>query len=59
MFENILNLYISIGRAGRTRPGVCYRLYNEHYYEKMPHDKKPEIHNVNLDYAILKLIDLG
>ena len=31
------------GRSGRTRPGICYRIYTEKEYEKMSDYDTPEI----------------
>ncbi|KAL3848156.1 hypothetical protein ACJMK2_019033 [Sinanodonta woodiana] len=47
------------GRAGRTSPGKCYRLYNEKTYEAMEKSTKPEILRVHLGQALLKLLELG
>ncbi|KAJ7538665.1 hypothetical protein O6H91_11G058500 [Diphasiastrum complanatum] len=47
------------GRAGRTQPGICYRLYSKLQFEKMEHHRKPEILRVHLGVAILKLLALG
>ncbi|VDI41954.1 ATP-dependent RNA helicase DHX8/PRP22 [Mytilus galloprovincialis] len=47
------------GRAGRTEPGKCYRLYTENTYEKMEANTKPEILRVHLGQALLKLYELG
>ncbi|KAK3584664.1 hypothetical protein CHS0354_001244 [Potamilus streckersoni] len=47
------------GRAGRTSPGKCYRLYNEKTYETMEKNTKPEIFKVHLGQALLKLLELG
>ena len=47
------------GRAGRTRPGKCYRLYSEITYESMPEATVPEIQRSNLAPAILQLKALG
>lgn len=47
------------GRAGRTEPGICYRLYTKNDYEAMPPHQQPEIRKVHLGLAILKIIALG
>ena len=47
------------GRAGRTRPGKCYRLYTEITYNSMPEVTVPEIQRSNLAPAILQLKALG
>ncbi|CAI0422099.1 unnamed protein product [Linum tenue] len=47
------------GRAGRTGPGVCYRLYTEHDYELMSFNQEPEIRRVHLGIAVLRILALG
>ncbi|XP_060068693.1 uncharacterized protein LOC132548818 [Ylistrum balloti] len=47
------------GRAGRTGPGICYRLYREDDYDKMETNMVPEILRVNLRQAMLKLVELN
>lgn len=46
------------GRAGRTGPGTCYRLYKEEEYENMKSSMVPEMLRVNLGQAMLKLMEL-
>ena len=48
------------GRAGRTGPGKCYRLYTEHAYnyEMLP-TTVPEIQRTNLSNTILLLKAMG
>ena len=47
------------GRAGRTRPGKCYRLYTEATYLSMPEVTVPEIQRSNLAPVIIQLKALG
>ena len=47
------------GRAGRTKPGKCYRLYTEDLYQSLPEATVPEIQRSNLAPAILQLKALG
>ncbi|XP_057846134.2 ATP-dependent RNA helicase DEAH12, chloroplastic [Cryptomeria japonica] len=47
------------GRAGRTQPGVCYRLYTEEEFKAIAPHKDPEILRVHVGIAILKLLALG
>ncbi|KAL3075448.1 hypothetical protein niasHS_011955 [Heterodera schachtii] len=47
------------GRAGRTRPGKCFRLYTEHCYEKIMKEIMPEIKHSNLDSVVLRLKKIG
>ncbi|XP_065910600.1 probable ATP-dependent RNA helicase DHX34 isoform X2 [Dysidea avara] len=47
------------GRAGRTGPGVCYRMYSEADYEAFPSYSTPEIQRVPLDSLILQTVALG
>ncbi|KAI9661483.1 MAG: hypothetical protein M1831_003005 [Alyxoria varia] len=47
------------GRAGRTKPGKCYRLYTEHDYNTLQEATSPEIQRSNLASTILQLKALG
>lgn len=47
------------GRAGRTRPGKCFRLYKEETYTSLPDANVPEIQRSNLAPFILQLGALG
>ncbi|CEF67609.1 Pre-mRNA-splicing factor ATP-dependent RNA helicase PRP16 [Strongyloides ratti] len=48
------------GRAGRTGPGYCYRLYtNRQFKEEMLETTVPEIQRTNLSNVILLLKSLG
>ncbi|XP_075225444.1 putative ATP-dependent RNA helicase DHX34 [Lycorma delicatula] len=47
------------GRAGRTGPGVCYRLYSEEDYNAMSEYTTPEIQRVPLDSLLLQMIAMG
>ncbi|KAI4345277.1 hypothetical protein L6164_012414 [Bauhinia variegata] len=47
------------GRAGRTEPGRCYRLYSEFDYESMAPNQEPEIQRVHLGIAVLRILALG
>uniref|UniRef100_A0A0V0J057 RNA helicase n=1 Tax=Solanum chacoense TaxID=4108 RepID=A0A0V0J057_SOLCH len=47
------------GRAGRTGPGRCYRLYSESDFEGMSHHQEPEIRKVHLGVAVLRILALG
>jgi pre-mRNA-splicing factor ATP-dependent RNA helicase DHX38/PRP16 len=48
------------GRAGRTGPGQCYRLYSErNFREEMLKTNVPEIQRTNLSNVILLLKSLG
>ena len=47
------------GRAGRTKPGKCYRLYTEQAYEQFEESTIPEIQRSNLAPMILQLKALG
>ncbi|KNA17580.1 hypothetical protein SOVF_078160 [Spinacia oleracea] len=47
------------GRAGRTGPGTCYRLYTESaYLNEMLHSPVPEIQRTNLGNVVLLLKSL-
>ena len=47
------------GRAGRTEPGRCYRLYSESDFDVMPPCQEPEIRRVHLGIAVLRIFALG
>ena len=48
------------GRAGRTRPGKCFRLYTEKAYTtEMQENTYPEILRSNLGSVVLQLKKLG
>lgn len=48
------------GRAGRTRPGKCFRLYTEEAFEKeLIQQTHPEILRTNLASTVLELKKLG
>jgi len=48
------------GRAGRTGPGKCYRLYTEGAYEReLLESSVPEIQRTNLGQVVLLLKSLG
>nr|KAG5708983.1 hypothetical protein BaRGS_004622 [Batillaria attramentaria] len=47
------------GRAGRTAPGACYRLYSQSTFEAMDPITLPEILRTHLGHALLKLAELG
>lgn len=47
------------GRAGRTEPGRCYRLYSEFDYNSMAPNQEPEIRRVHLGVAVLRILALG
>ncbi|KAL1901494.1 hypothetical protein Sste5346_001901 [Sporothrix stenoceras] len=47
------------GRAGRTKPGKCFRLYTEDSYLGLPNANVPEIQRSNLAPVVLQLKALG
>lgn len=47
------------GRAGRTAPGVCYRLYTEKEFDKKPEYSVPEILRSDLAEVALRMSELG
>ena len=47
------------GRAGRTRPGKCYRLCTEEAYHNLPLNTPPEMQRTDLCLAVLQLKALG
>ncbi|KDQ52578.1 hypothetical protein JAAARDRAFT_138414 [Jaapia argillacea MUCL 33604] len=48
------------GRAGRTRPGKCFRLYTERdFMKELEEQTHPEILRSNLANTVLELVKLG
>jgi ATP-dependent RNA helicase DDX35 len=47
------------GRAGRVRPGMCFRLYTEQAYSELHRATPPEMERSELSSAILQLKALG
>jgi ATP-dependent helicase HrpB len=47
------------GRAGRTKPGVCLRLWSETAHRGRPEQTEPEIRRVDLAGAVLHLLAMG
>src|SRR5215475_4498494 len=47
------------GRAGRTRPGRCLRLYTKSDYETRPDHELPEIRRLDLAQTVLELRAAG
>lgn len=43
------------GRAGRTAPGVCYRLWSQEEHNRLPDDNVPEIMQTDLAQLALEL----
>jgi len=48
-----------MGRAGRTGPGHCYRLYSSAIYESLQDFAEPEIFRSPLEGVVLQLKSLG
>ena len=47
------------GRAGRTAPGVCYRLYSKEDYDHRPLYTLEEIKRTDLSEVVLRMAELG
>ncbi|KAM0559863.1 hypothetical protein ACHAPJ_003811 [Fusarium lateritium] len=47
------------GRAGRTQPGECYRLYTKEYHDRMEPNTPPGIHMQEVSGQILTVKALG
>lgn len=47
------------GRAGRTRPGRCYRLYGRQDFENRPLFQEDEIYRTDLSEVVLRMAELG
>jgi ATP-dependent helicase HrpA len=48
-----------MGRAGRTAPGIVYRLYSEEEYRIREDYTKEEIYRTDLSEVVLRMADLG
>ena len=47
------------GRAGRTRPGICFRLYSLDFYNKLKEAREADFLKSNIELPILNLKRLG
>ncbi|HUX12929.1 MAG TPA: ATP-dependent RNA helicase, partial [Spirochaetia bacterium] len=47
------------GRAGRTRPGSCYRLYTKDDFETRPLFTLEEIYRTDLSEVVLRMAEIG
>ncbi len=47
------------GRAGRTAPGTCYRLYTREDFEERPEYTTEEIYRTDLSEVVLRMAELG
>ena len=47
------------GRAGRTRPGECFRLYSSRFHEGLEKETVPEIKRTSLTSVVLSLKCMG
>ncbi|WP_244923735.1 ATP-dependent helicase HrpB [Enhygromyxa salina] len=47
------------GRAGRTRPGLCIRLYGQHDHDHRPEHQLPELRRLDLAGPVLELAAAG
>ncbi|MEW5817206.1 MAG: ATP-dependent RNA helicase [Spirochaetota bacterium] len=47
------------GRAGRTQPGNCYRLYTKKDYESRPLFTQEEIYRTDLSEVVLRMAEIG
>ena len=47
------------GRAGRTRPGTCYRLYSRKDFEMRQEYTTEEIYRTDLSEVVLRMSELG
>ena len=43
------------GRAGRTGPGVCFRLFSQEEYARMQPATPPEVQRIALDGLVMQL----
>ena len=47
------------GRAGRTNPGICYRIYTKQEYDAMELFREPAILRCNIGLLVLKFMKYG
>ena len=47
------------GRAGRTEPGICYRLWDEPQTQSLPAFAEPEIRSADLARLVARLRGMG
>lgn len=47
------------GRAGRTSPGVCYRMWTKATHEQLKQERRPEIEEADLSPVILLALNWG
>lgn len=47
------------GRAGRTGPGICYRMYSEDDFNDFDEFPTPEIKRADLNSLVLQMLSLG
>lgn len=47
------------GRAGRTQPGKCYRVYTKKDYDSRPEFTTEEIHRTDLSEVVLRMAEIG
>lgn len=47
------------GRAGRTAPGVCYRLWTKATHDQLKPERKPEIEEADLSAVVLMALNWG
>ncbi|EDV95301.1 probable ATP-dependent RNA helicase DHX34 [Drosophila grimshawi] len=47
------------GRAGRTGPGVCFRLFTQQQFDGFEAYPTPEINRVPLDTMLLQMVSMG
>jgi ATP-dependent helicase HrpA len=48
-----------LGRAGRTQPGSCYRLYSKKEFDSRPLFTMEEIYRTDLSEVVLRMSELG
>ncbi|MCP9257449.1 putative ATP-dependent RNA helicase DHX34 [Dirofilaria immitis] len=47
------------GRAGRTGPGICYRLYSQEHFDKMDQFTLSEINRVSLESLAMQVVNMN
>lgn len=59
MKEDCSNMSMHAGRAGRVRPGYCFRLCTEEAFRALPDNSVPEMQRCELASTVLQLKALG
>lgn len=48
-----------MGRTGRTRRGICYRMCTPAFFEKLSEQRKEEIERIPVYNSVMEILDIG